>query len=306
MTVIVFAQPYVKPLPPDQLAGWERFGLIWHGWDGSTWDLRDVRSGIFVTNEGLLGLDDPQFVPETYESPATSGRWRTDYRVPQRPFEIPVYISNDDGSPEWLAAMRAFRRSFHPLKPGTLELRTPLGTRTIELFLDGDGDFSYTRDALFEGRSRYRIKTTAEDPFWKGEVWSARYENVSPDPFFGADGNLHVASSATLATAEVENDGDEDAWLRLELEAGASNITATITIAGGTLGPPMIPAGQVLEIDTDPAVGSADLNGVEVDGLVDPWDPRPIPAGETTQLGVSLSGFGAVTVFRQSRYWRGL
>lgn len=306
MSVVVFTQRYVKPEPPNQLEGWGRYELRWYGWDGSVWDLRNVSGGVFVTNEGIIGLDDPTFEAQTTASPVAAGRWRQDYRVTERPVTLPVYIYNDDGSAAWQDLQRRFRHSFHPLKPGTLWLRTPLGIRTLELYLDGGGDFAYTRDPLFEGHSRYSIRLTAEDPFWKGEPVTYDFATAAPEPFFGVDGNLHVATSSSTSSAQLTNDGDESIWLRYVITAGVADIDVSITLDGGEIGPPVVPAGQTLIIDTDPAVGSADLNGVEVDGLVDPWDPRPLPPGENLPVNLDLSGFGTVSIVVQPRYWRGL
>lgn len=307
MSVIVYAVPSTTPVPPALLIGWERYGLIWHGWDGSVWDLRNVAGGVFMTNAGILGLDDPVFQPEVQESPAKSGRWRTDYRIPERSVELPVYIFNDGGSIDWQELYREFRRSFHPLKPGQLEVRSPLGTRTLELYLDSAGDFSYTRDPVFDGWSRYLIRMTAEDPLWKGETVRRRFEAVSPTLFFGVDGNLHIGTSATTATATVDNDGDEAVWVTIGVEAtGVGAVNLTISIDGGELDPPTIPQGSVLVINTDPAVGSALLDGVDVDGQVNPWDPRPVPPGQAVPIDLDFSGEGGVYVDVQPRYWRGL
>jgi len=307
VSAVVFAEQPVRPVPPNMLAGWERYGLQWTGADGSVWDLRNWRTGVFVTTEGLLGLDDPNFEIQAQESPAVHGRTRENYRIAARPVEIPLYVYNDDTSREWQQLYRAIRNSFHPLKPGTLQLTSPLGVRTIELYLDGNGDFSYTRDPIFEGHSRYRIRCTAEFPLWRGETISRRFSGTVPILLFNPDGFLHIGPRNVTSSAAIDNTGEEPAWTRITVNAtGAEPLDASITIDGGELGLPTIPAGSQLVVDTDPTVGSAELDAVDVDADVDPWDPRPVPPGTAVPLDLSLDGDGEVIVELTPLHWRGL
>jgi hypothetical protein len=278
--------------------------LTWEGWDGSLWDLRNLSGGVIVTNEGIQGLHDPEWELEVSESPSTAGRRRLDWRGLPRPVRLPVYLWNDDDSAAFLDLLARFQRSFHPLKPGWLTVRTAQGARRLQLYKDSAGDFTYTRDPIYEGYTRLPVAATAEMPWWRGELVTRSWEQSSSEPFFN-NGNLWVTSGAALETAEIENPGELPAWVRWRLlaaEGGA--VTATLTVDGGDLGTPEVPAGSELVIDTDPAVSSADMDGVEVDGLVDPWDPRPVPEEGIVPVQLILSGQGRVTMELEPLYFR--
>ena len=261
---------------------------------------------MIVTNEGIQGLHDPEWELQTSSSPGRAGRRRLHARTQQRSFRLPVYMWDDDGSREWLDLYRAFFHSFHPERPGTLTVRTLLGARTIELYYDGACDFSYTQDPIFRGASRYPLNLTAEDPYWKGPEIVRAWEDVAPQQFFGSGGNLWVSAGSALAEASIEHDGDVSSWVDWIVRARADqSVSAVLTANGGTVGTPTIPAGGELVIRTDPTIGSAELNGAEVDGQVDPWNPRPIPEGGPVPLSLVLTGSGTVELRLQPRYWRG-
>jgi hypothetical protein len=305
MSSVVFAVPsnFVPPVPESI---WRRFGLIWHGWDGSTWDLRDPRGGVFVTDAGLKGLHFPAFEVQTETYLGRPGRVRRDVRVAERSCDLPIYLYRDDGSEAWHGFYEAFMDSWHPMKPGTLELRTEKRTQFLELYLDSDGGHSYDRDPLFDGYSRYTMTATAEDPYWKGTPLRASWEKSDNAQDFFLGGNLNIATGTAVELASITNPGQVAAWAKWTIVAGANPISATISVDGGPLGTPQIPAGGSLVIDTDPAVGTAELDGVDVAGSVNPWDPRPIPAGATVPLSLQLTGFGQVFLEITPRRFRGL
>lgn len=295
MSSVVFAQPFTADIP-DVGSGWVRFGLLWTGWDGSVWNLRDVAGGVFVTTAGLLGLHFPEFEVHTSSSPARAGRRRRSVRTRERTASLPIYLRSDDGSREWLLLYRAFMHAFHPEKPGTLAVQTELGTKTLQLYFDSAGDQTYNRDPVWDGWSRYTMNLTAEDkPYWMQEPITYSWGNAAPVPFFGTDGNLHISESSSLQVATMSNPGDVSAWPLWKITSTEPTlpIQATITVDGGTIVTPNIGAGQTLTIDTD--TGECLLNGVDVAGSVNPWDPRAIPAGGSVPLSLALTGYGTVS-----------
>lgn len=306
MSSVVYASSRQVPLPASEVVNWHRFELTYRGWDGSVWDLRDPLSGVIVLNDGILGLHNPEWEIQTSTSPARPGRRRLGARTKERAFALTTYLWDDDGTEEWLDLYRRFMSAFHPVKPGTFTLRAGKQTHTLEVFLDSDGGHVYTRDPGYDGWSRYPFALTAEDPYWKGEPITRSWSKTEPEPFFGADGNLHISSGAALETAQMSNPGDVDAWIEWTVVAAAAAIKATLTVDGGTIVTPLIPPGQTLVIVTDPTVGTVDLEGVDVSGLADPWDPRPIPAGGVVPLQLQLDGFGTVSATFVPRRFRGL
>lgn len=303
MTSILYAARPFRP-GPAHLRNWNRFGLRWVGWNGAEFNLRDIRGGTIVTNEGLLALHFPPFEVHASESPATAGRRRLDARTRERAVKLPVYLWSDDGSPEWALLYKRFFDSFHPTRPGRLEIVTPLGARTLrECYLDSSGDFQFTNDAIYDGHMRCDVNMTAEDPHWYGAAIERDWQIVDPVPFFNAS-NLWVSEGASYAEAVLTNPGNVSAWPTWTVRAGTAPLVADITVDGGRMLTPSVPAGSTLVIDTEKQV--ALLDGVDVTDEVDPWDPAPIPDGDNVPLTLILTGLGTVTARIEPRYFRWL
>lgn len=315
MTTVVLAAPSAPPPPP--VPRWPGLSVTWEGWDGSLWDLRDYRRGVFMLPD-VDGLHFPPFKQITRER--LRGGQRLRRAVPQpRPVEFTVLI-HVDSSNAWVNLNDAWWDSFHPERPGTLRIGTPDGSiRSIRLRLDPSGDFSYPRDPTTIGWVAYPVSLIADDPAWMGEPVTDRWEQEGDQPdFFPEDGGppFNVASDARLEGAAMHNPGDEPAWVTWRVTAGDGGIASmTVTVAGGTFMLPSIAAGLTVVTDTGRGTtfrGTWDeetnqlVDPVEISGLVNPWRPRPIPDKTTSPVGFSMLGFGTVDASLTPRYWRAI
>jgi len=310
--VMVLAAPYAPPPPPEQ--PWVSTKLIWTGWDGTTWDLNDGQSGVQVVSSGVVGLHLPPFEPQV--SDRRTGRRRRGVRVRERQVELPLLVWHDESSAEWVERDRAFWRSFHPLRTGTLTVTTPGGViRHLDVYLESDGGHAYDLDPVKKGWGLYNLVLTAEQPYWYGEPITRSWGALETGLFFGGDDPddpgavetappLFITSDSDTSNAFMPNPGDVAAWPVWTVEAAGSDVDITFGAVAASIGPPTIPDGQTLVVDTDPTIATARLNGVDVAGQVDPYNPKPIPAYSGSYLIITITGLGVVTVTITPRYLR--
>jgi hypothetical protein len=304
MTALVFAAPYVPPLPPEPL--FQGYRMIWRGADGSQWNLTDPDGGVVMLAD-VVGLHLPGYDRLTSTSPARAGSRHRGSRAQERRIEWPLLVWSDDDSAAWRERDRAFWSSLDVDRPGTWVVQAPKGGQTfeIECRLVSDGGFAFSQDPSKAGWALYQVELVANDPYWLGAEISSSWANRAADPFFGSDGALHIASSATLVDATMSNPGEVSAWVSWTLE-GPFTTPVSITVDGGTIKTPTIAAGSVLEINTDPGIATAYLDGVDVSGLVDPWDPRPLPPGQDVPVAITAEGFGSISARFRPKYRRGV
>lgn len=295
--------------PPPRTAPqpFQRLQITWHGADGSIWDLSRPSSGVFTSKAGLEGLSWPTFELGTSASQIRAGRRRRSVRVTERSATVPIWVIADSTG-EFQDRWARFQASWHPLVPGTLVVQAPgRPARSLQLYFDHDdeGD-SYAEDPFYRGAVKMAVKATAEDrPYWEGAPIPGLWTSGNPEPFYGADGNLHIADTAGFVGAALANPGDVAAWPVWEVTntEPTAPITASITVDGGTITTPPIDAGHTLTITTE--IGRARLaDGTDVAGQLNPYDARPIPAGKASPLTLAMSGFGTVGVTVVPRYWR--
>lgn len=320
MTVIVFGVP---PAPtPKPIGPFGRLRLEWTGWDGTTWDLTNPRSGLFVTQDGIKGLHEPaweQFTQQTVE-----GQIVDDVRALAREMEFTVYLYSDKSSADWANRYDAFFSSWHPQHPGTLKVAAPTGaSRAIDLRLTSDGGETFTRDPYRFTRRKHLLSAVADFPFYRGDRirrhWGSAAELVE---FFDPAGSppFHISSGRTVADADLTNPGDQDAWIVWTVtNTAGTDLSITIGIGDGTVTLPPVPAGKSVQVDTHPESGAA-WEGfwtgslasgtftpeTDVSGGVDPWDPRPIPPGRGIPVDFDMVGSGVVTADFTPLYRRGL
>ena len=307
MTSLVFALPYVPPAPPAPR--WVGYEMTWEGADGSTWDLNGS-GGVLLLQEGLVGLQMPGYDRYTSTSPATPGARHRGSRAKERAVEWNLLVWTDESSAAWRELDRAFWRSFDPDTPGTWVVRDERGrTLRLECRFVGPDSAATDRDPSKVGWALYQVQLVASNPFWVGEsLIAGSWANTAPDPFFdsenGVDG-LSIANGSTTEGATATNPGDEPVWIEWEIEGPMASLS--LTVDGGEIQIPTLLDGDILVVDTDPAEGTAILNGTEdVSGEVDPWDPRPIPPGRDVPIQIVANGFGKITARLTPRYRRGL
>lgn len=296
------------------------FGVTvkWTGWDGSEWDLTDYRPHrLALMADGIAGLLWPEFSAQVTTSPAMHGQRLQGVATLPRSVWFQVHIWGKD-SEDFLDMFTRFTRSWSPLKPGVLAITAGGHTRSIRLRLAPEA-MTLDRDPVWRGRMSLPIAAVADDPFWVAGWSEGDWGGGEDTHDFLSDttGQLFwISPSQTFATATMANPGDEPAWPVWEVTATSAAFTGTITVDDGQIGLPTIAAGKTLIIDTDPARGYADLghldgNGVfvfemEADGILNPYDPRPIPVGEAVPVGFDLTGPGRVSARMQARHWMGI
>lgn len=312
---IVFAVPFVPSAPPKP---WIGLNMTWTGWDGSLWNLTKASEGV-VMLPGVRGLTMPPVVHYTTAYPTVAGaRWRG-HAVDPREVFWPIQLFSDVGSQAWIDRDRAFWRTMRPDKTGTWTVIQPSGEeRKLDCRFDNDSEQSFNTDPVMVGWSNYGIVMKANAPFWRGTPITREWVAGAPVPFFptGGTGGLTIGSSRGLSTATIKNPGDVEAFPVWELTGPVTS--ASVGIGGKTINVPFaIAAGQVLIINSDPAVQSATLYNVTGSGatrvLSSPVNKTmqlgavnfaPVPAEATTPLSLTMTGTGRVTLKLTPLYLR--
>lgn len=302
MSFVYAVPPVLPPGPPNP---WQKTLLKWYGWDGSEWDFSDWRSGVLLTPAGVEGLAMPTHNAWVAGSPAVHGQQYRGHVVEPRDVFWPIFVYGDS-SAEWLERDRAFWRTLHPGKYGRWGVTVPGGTeRTLTCRFVDDNRHAFDRDPAKIGWASYGVTLIADSPFWNGEPVRRTWSQSAPVDFFGGAAKgptFHISSASQLATAQINNPGDVEAWPVWEIRGPASSVTV------GTDGKTVqwsvaLVEGDVLVIDTDPTVQCAWLNGVDVTSQLGTANFAPIPAGEDRKLSLSLAGTGSVTASITPRYY---
>src|SRR5690606_10524561 len=310
---MVLAAPYSPP--PPKVSPWQGYSLQWRGWDGSVWDLNDPAAGVQVVNTGLVGLHLPPW--EAQVSDRRTGRRRRGVRVRERKVEIPILLWHDNTSEGWVERDRGFWRSWDPLRPGTLTVTAPGGVvRHLDLVLDSDGAHAYELDPVGAGWALYQVEATAEQPYFYGDEIERSWGQVETQLFFGGGDPedpeaveeappFYVSSESNVGNAFMPNPGDVDSWVTWVITATGSDVDVTVGSIGHTIGLPTIPEGSTAVVNTDPSVATMTIDGADVAGQVDPYNPEPIPASSGRYVQITMTGLGTVTARLTPRYLRG-
>ena len=279
----------------------------WTGVDASVWDLGD---GPVAFRPGLMGLMDPESEFLGRSTPALDGRRVTGHRHLSRRVFWPLIIPGSSGM-DWLTTRREFFASLSYSVDGMFTVTAEDGSvRTIALHLGPQSDKGYDIDPALIPREDLDVEMVADDPWWNGPQVLSEFAPVGDVlPFFATDTDrvFNLMSSSTVATATVANPGDVDAWPTYTITGPVSSFSATIS--GGTVSSVTnVIAGAVLVIDTDPTVQIATLtvdsvaSNVTRDLVGVDW--RPVPAGGSVTLDVTLIGTGSLLVTFAPRFYR--
>jgi len=310
-SVVLLQSPYIPPPPVYGTPGWERMILTWTGWDGSVWDLTHPDGGVFLTRGGVRGLGMPDKINHYRDENATiDGAYWRGLKYGPREVYWPTHLFNDASTREWTDFDRAFWKSLHPRREGVWSVTVPgVSTRTLRLRLTSDGSWAPEVDPTFFGWTDYPITLQADQPLWVGGTIAREFEGVGGTPFFGGttagDPIIVIGSGRTLSTASITNPGDEDAWPRWKV-TGPSTM-ATVAVAGHTVEIPvtLADATKWISIDSDPTVQSiVDQDGNDVFESMGAIDFGAIPAGETVNLSLSMTGTGKIRVEFDPLYLR--
>ncbi|TFD61134.1 hypothetical protein E3T43_01300 [Cryobacterium sp. Hh7] len=279
----------------------------WVGIDASVWDLGD---GPVALRPGLMGLMDPESEFFGRSTPALHGRRITGHRHLSRRVFWPLVIPGLSGL-DWLTKRREFFDSLSYSTDGTFTVTAEDGSiRTIALHLGAQSDRGYDIDPALVPLERLNVELVADDPWWNGPLVLSEFAPVEDVlPFFAttSDRVFNLMSSSTVASATVSNPGDVEAWPKYTITGPVSEFSSTIS--GGVVSSVTnVIDGAVLVIDTDPTVQIATLTvgGVVTNVTRDlvGVDWRPVPAGGSVALDVTLIGTGSLVVSFLPRFYR--
>lgn len=305
--VVVLGVPYVPPAP--SVEAFRGLTHVLDFWDGGSIELAPENGAFFPLGD-VGGMQMPPFERHVSTSPALAGSRLRGVRTAARTFGWNLLVYTDTSSEAFEAFDSALWHGLgHPEKVNRWTVVTPAGTRRHLDFSYAGGVDAYGRDPHTDGWVLYQPELIADSPYWMGDPitggpWTA---GASANFYSATSGTLFFLSkSATVASAALTNPGDVASWLQIEVDAAGGAMTdITIEIGGGEIGLPDVPLGQKLVVDTDPAAHSpALLDGVDVDGLCDPWDPRPLPPGEGVPLSITATGTGSISASFVPRYFR--
>lgn len=305
--------------PPPNLTGgiaepspWGRTKHLFHGWDGSVWDVTDGRDGVFLMPEGIEGMGMPEIQNYTFSSPVVHGVEWEGWRATGRDCHWVIGVF-EDSSVEWLEMKKAFWKIFRPGKTMRWEVILPNSERyNLIVRFKEDNTSIYARDPVRLGWAIYGITCMTEQPFWEGEPVSFTFEKSdpgTPTDFFGPTGfgppfNIGSSNSAVIETATLNNPGDVETYARWEAYGPFS--TATVGLNGATVVLPALLAGDVIIIDTDPRNLTAEKNGVDIMKSLGFFDFAEIPPGEDIELSLGLIGTGKIVAGFTPLYMRSI
>ncbi len=321
MAVVFAAQPGRAPAP---VSIWVKTGVTWTGHDGSVWDLTDPDGGVCLVQEGVEGLHFTKFKQWVRQSAAVPGQTFEGAIAEPREVRLPLVIFEDASSQQWINRDRAFWKSMHPRKEGTLTI-SPGGAgsrRSLKLRFVPE-DHSYDTDPAYIGWAGYVAGLVADQPFWMGPTVTAAWQSGAAQEFYETVGPhlVNIVTGHTTDDATVQNDGDEDAWPvwtvvgpSLSAHAGVGEDVVEV--------PFEVADGKAVVVDTDPRVRTAmeydytppnpELKTpalftnpvdrtVDLTGAVN-W--ARIPAGGESPVNVDIAGLGLIQVELTPLYWR--
>ncbi|MFJ4107883.1 phage tail family protein [Oerskovia enterophila] len=308
MNYVVYAAAPIPepPLPP----AFDGFRHRWTGWDGTSFDLSVPTAGVQLLQDGITGMHMPEFDQYMDEHASVDGARYRGSRTRTRNPEWTLGIFGDS-SKEWRERDRSLWHSLHPDHPGLWTVSDPDGvSRSLTCRYRSAPEVPYARDPLRAGWAVHQVTLLAVNPYWEGApIHSPIWGNAeTPVNFTGPSDSapdFYVSGATSIGSASMTNPGDVDAHVTYTAKGTGTGLTSVrIQAAGGDMLYGPIAAGSTLRIMTDPTAPIATLDGVDVSGAVSPWDPRPIPAGETSPLLVTLVGQGTLQASFTPRYFR--
>jgi hypothetical protein len=283
------------------------------------WDLTNPASGVLLLRDGVEGLHHPSFTQWVRTSPAVPGQRFTGAVAEPRNVMLPLLMWHDGTTAEWVAQDRAFWKSMHPGREGTLTI-SPAGTgsrRTIGLRLVPDDGYQYPVDPAHAGWAVYPVSLIADDPFWRGPARRAGWSGQSSaaTEFYEETGPhlININSGHTMDGATARNDGDEPGWPVWTIigPCTAAHVGVGDTVVEVTW---EVEDGKAVVIDTDPRVRTAIEYDYAAGVLSNPVDRTAdltgevgfasVEPGEAQPINIFMTGTGAIRVELTPLYWR--
>lgn len=294
MVNIAYATPPAPPLP--RVRPWRGMKHKWTGWDGTEWDITDPKGGVFLTAEGLEGIDMPEIVHYTHSSPVVHGESYEGFHIEGRKVQWFLYLYHDESSEAFIHRDRAFWRTMRPGKSGLWTVELPTGeSRTLRLRYKS-GIPAHGNDPAFRGWVVYPIEFLVEQPLWEGLTVIRSWDNGEQvpliDPALGGP-PFNISPYQTIGTATVSNTGDDETFVKWTVIGPTSSVQVGV---GGrvTVADFPVPDGSKLVINTDPRNFEATLDGVNVFPQLGAFEYEPLPPGENIQLSLAMTGTGTV------------
>ena len=304
--VLVVSRPQAAVDGPDLLPG---TGMTWTGADGSTWDLTGPDAPVRLL-AGVTGHDEaPPFTEWSSTAPAVPGVRHRGSRVEQREAFWPVLVS----SASWESmrdTLEAWWASLHPDAPGMWTVTLPDGSRRSLPCCLRRVEVGHEVDPFETGRARFDVYLRSDEGLWVGApVLSPIWRIPDPVPFVDTGTGappFHISRAQTAASASMSNPGDVDAWPTVTI-TGPTTEATLVTIAGQDVSFPPVAEGDVVIIDYDPRRQTAtNAAGDDVTPDLVAHEFRPIPARQTVQVGIDITGAGSVRAAIVPRFWRGV
>lgn len=302
MTVDVFAAPLPVQIRPNTRPG---FTHVFTGWDGQVWPLSDPDAGVFLTDQGLRGVDLPATADHTDELAGIDGQVLRGWRTPARDVLWPLLVWSDISSRRWRQLDSALWRSLAPGRVGTWRVTDPDGEWRELRVRCTSSDGVVARDPSRLGWHAYALTLVADDPMWTGpEVPPSVAGGQQDAAFIDPTGSppFWISGGTDLSGAHVTNPGDVPAWPTWE--ATGPHHDLVVGIGARTIECPPVPAGSTLVIDTSPWSRTALLDGADVTDQLGVTDFAPVPPGEQVQLVASSAGSGRLACRLRPRYLR--
>jgi hypothetical protein len=293
------------PVPPTDLSGepftespWKKIRHLFHGWDGSTWDVSDGFDGVFLMPEGIEGMGMPDIENYTFSSPVVHGVEWEGWRATGRDVHWVIGIF-EDSSIEWLDVKKKFWKIFRPGKTMRWEIILPNAERyNLTVRFKQDNTSVYSRDPVRLGWAIYGITCMTEQPFWEGtpvtydfeprdDTLDDFYNGTLGPPFF-----IGSSTNANVETATLNNPGDVETYARWTLYGPFT--TAAVGLNGAVVNLGAALSTDVIVINTDPTELTATKNGVDIMASLGSFDFAPIPAGEDVELALGMNGSGKI------------
>ena len=296
MSAIIWAQPKVTTTPPPKLTAKPEYTYLWHGVDGSVWDLADWRAGVYLQS-GLVGMGHAGIDRWTQQSPALAGNLFGGTRVQELPVQWPLVIATRV-SGEWKDLVRRWWASWSTDVAGTWEVIDSTGrSLSLDLRHNPQAGFSLDVDPGLYPWVPWTLDAVADSPYWRGETVTQSWgSGGTPQPFFDtATGMLplHIMLASNFNSATLSNPGTVPVSPVFTVTGPLDAFT--IKVGTQQFAGPVVASGDSIRIDTSPTNPDAIKNGAtSVVRQFTSWGAPVIPPGQTVPIEITTAGSGTV------------
>lgn len=301
--------PEETPAVPAPELPFREITHVWHGTDGSVWDLSNPETGVFMMQENVEGLHHPPVDMIRRESPSLPGSSFHGYRVKERPVVWPLYVYSDESSLHFADLDTRLWNSLQIGKEGTWEVILPDGSsRQLRMRISAS-PMAFDRDPVRFGWQRYAVEAVADlNPFWTvptlvaGTEITWRTGGSEDDNFFGGAAGMappmKIIESGVQKLKHYTNPGDEPVWPKIIVTGPMQRVEVRIDEHVFTITTPTLTdQSKSLTITTDPRYFSVvDQDGANRIKDLSTWSFEPLPAGKQIPMEVTPYGDGGGSV----------